>query len=331
MEIVRADTTEFDELVDLFREYDFALKERTWFDWKHLRNPFGAPHLYKLIHDGELAGTVGQLAQPFRDGERDLTAVQAVDGLMGRTIRGKGLFNDVMAFVIDTAPDGVSGPRFGTGFAALAGSKKALLNAGWLQFANFRVFKAVLSAQALRRMTGGKLLSRLLAPVWGLVRARYFSGATRDLEIIPVDRFTEDLTRFQPADRIHGGRSAAFMNWRVVDNPRDDMRAFLFRRDDHTVGYAVCKVLTDSWEVVEFRTDESSQAVVATFLRHLHRQGLTNAVDFWLLDGFLQKDKLPAGLIERRADGAMFVNGLEAAGLSADPDRWAASYLDSDW
>jgi len=317
--------------VDLFREYDFALKERTWFDWKHLHNSFGAPHLYKLIHEGELAGTVGLLAQPFRDGDHDLTAVQAVDGLMGRAIRGKGLFNDVMTFIIDTAPDGVSGPRFGTGFAAVAGSKKALTNAGWLQLANFHVFKAVLSTRALRRKTGGAILSRLLAPLWGLVRARYFAGAARDLEIVPVDRFAEDLDRFQPDDRIHGGRSAAFMNWRVVDNPRDDMRAFLFRRDGRTIGYAVCKVLPHSWEVVEFRTGEPGRAVAAAFLRHLYRRGLTDSVDFWLLDGFLQKDKLPAGLLERRAGGAMFVNGLEAAGLPADPDHWAASYLDSDW
>ena len=331
MEIVRAETTEFDKLVELFREYDFALKERAWFDWKHLRNPFGVPHLYKLIQEGELAGTVGQLAQPFRDGGHDLTAVQAVDGLMGRAIRGKGLFNDVMAFVINTAPDGVTGPRFGTGFAALAGSKKALRNAGWLQLANFRVFKALLSARTLRRKTGGALLSRLLAPVWGLVRARYFAGAAHDLDIIPVDRFTEDMDRFQPDDRVCGVRSAAFLNWRVVDNPRDDMRAFLFRRDDHIIGYAVCKALPDSWEVVEFRTEEPGRAVAAAFLRHLYRRNLTDAVDFWLLDGFLQKDKLPAGLIERRLSGAMFVNGLEAAGLPADPDRWAASYLDSDW
>ncbi len=331
MEIIRTEPAEFDTLVDLFREYDFALKERTWFDWKHLCNPFGEPHLYKLIHDGELAGTVGLLAQPFRHGDRALTAVQAVDGLMGHSIRGKGLFNEVMAFVMDTTPDHVTGPRFGTGFASLPGSKKALENAGWLKLANFRVYKALLSARSLRHKPGGMVLSYLLGPFWGLFRARLFADATDDLDVVRIDRFTEDLDRFQPNDRVCGGRSAAFMNWRVFDNPRDDMRAFLFRRRDKTVGYAVCKVQPGTWEIVEFRTLESDRSVAASFLRHLHRHDLTDAVDFWLLDGYLQKDKLPSALLERVAGGTMFAHGLDEAGLPADPESWAGSYLDSDW
>jgi len=331
LEIVRAHADEFDAIVDLFRAYDFALKERAWFDWKHLENPFGEPHLYKLIENGELDGTVGLLAQPFHYGERELTAVQAVDGLMGRSIRGKGLFNDVMAFAVDTPPDGVAGPRFGTGFASLPGSVKALENAGWLKLARFRVRKALLSARALRNLSGGALLSRLLAPFWGLVRAQYFAGATTDLAVIEVTRFDEDLDRFQPAERVVGGRSTAFMNWRVFDNPRDEMRAFTFRLDDRLVGYAICKVHPKTWEVVEFRTDLPGRGVAAAFLKHLHAHRLADSVDFWLLDGFLQEDRLPRGLLERGTTGAMFVHGLEAAGLPADPGAWATSYLDSDW
>lgn len=331
MEIVRARNDEFDDIVDLFHAYDFALKERAWFDWKHLRNPFGEPHLYKLIQDGELAGTVGLMAQPFRHGDRRLTAVQAVDGLMGRAVRGKGLFNDVMAFVVDTAPDGVDGPRFGTGFASLPGSQKALENAGWLRLAGFRVFKALLSARALRRMPGGALLSTLLRPVWGLVRARLFAGATPGLAVEEITRFDEDLDRFQPPGRVAGGRSAAFMNWRVFDNPRDEMRAFAFRLDGRLAGYAVCKVNPAGWDVLEFRTDREGRGAAAAFLAHLHARHGVETVDFWLLDGFLQADRLPRGLLERGAKGAMFVHGLEAAGLPADPGAWAAGYLDSDW
>ncbi|MBU0740892.1 hypothetical protein KKG45_08925 [bacterium] len=331
MEIVRAHADEFDAIVDLFRAYDFALKERAWFDWKHLQNPFGAPHLFKLVQDGELAGTVGLLAQPFRHDGRELTAVQAVDGLMGRAIRGKGLFNDVMFFVMGTVPDGVAGPRFGTGFASLPGSMKALENAGWRRLANFRVRKALLSARALRRLPGGALLWRLLVPVWGLMRARLFAGAASDLAVVEVSRFDEDLDRFQPAGRVAGGRSAAFLNWRVLDNPRDQMRAFTFRLDGRLVGYAICKVRPATWEVVEFRTELPGRGAAAAFLKHLHARRLVDSVDFWLLDGFLQEDHLPRGLLERGTAGAMFVHGIEWAGLPADPRAWAASYLDSDW
>jgi len=331
LEIVRASREEFDDIVALFRAHDFALKERAWFDWKHLRNPFGVPHLYKILEDGELAGTVGLLAQPFRHDGRALTAVQAVDGLMGPAIRGKGLFNDVMAFVVDTAPDGVDGPRFGTGFASLPGSMKALENAGWERLAGFRVRKALLSTGSLDSLPGGAVLSRLLAPFWNLVRSLLFAGAARDLAVEEITRFTEDMDRFQPEGRVCGERSATFLNWRVFDNPRDAMRAFVLRRGDETVGYAVCKPQRKSWEVVEFRTSLPGRGAAVAFLKHLHEARLTESVEFWLLDGFLQEDRLPRGLLDRGASGAMFVHGLSAAGLPADPGAWAASYLDSDW
>lgn len=330
MQIVRAAPDRFDALVALFREYGFALRERRWFDWKHLENPFGEPHLYELREDGALVGTVGLLPQPFRDGERPLTAVQAVDGLMGREIRGRGLFNDVMAFVVETPVDGVDGVRFHTGFASLPGSMRALLNAGWIRLAGFRVFKALLTSRPLRERPFGSLLAALLAPFWGLHRRRLTAGAGR-VAVRPVVRFAEDMDRFQPAGRVCGDRSARFLNWRVIDNPRDDLRAFTFHDGDATLGYAVCKVLPETWEVLELRCAGSGRECAAALLRHLHDAERAPAADFWLLDGFLQQDRLPRGLVDRGTSGAMFVHGLAAAGLPDDPARWAGSYLDSDW
>jgi hypothetical protein len=330
MEIVRARPEETDLLIALFRDYDFALRERRWFDWKHAENPFGTPHVYKLIQDGELAGTVGLLPQPFRYAGRRLTAVQAVDGLMGRPIRGKGLFNEVMAFVLEHDPDGVEPPVFRTGFASLIGSMKALEHAGWTKLAHFNVRKAVLRTAALRGGAARNLAATLLTPVWPLFRRRLTRGAG-ELQVRRVDRFTEDMDRFQPADRVHGVRSAVFLNWRVIDNPRDDLRAFTFHAGDETLGYAVCKVLGDTWEVLELRSLPADPRCAAALLRHLHRVEGAAAADFWLLDGHLQPERLPQGLLDRGRSGAMFVQGHRAAGLPADPTGWASSFLDSDW
>lgn len=331
MEFLRATPDDTDALVAFFRAHDFALRERAWFDWKHRRNPFGGPHVYKVLHEGELAGTVALLPQTFHDGDRLLTAVQAVDGLTGRAIRGQGFFNEMMALVLGTDPEEAVGPCFRIGYASVEFSRKALLYAGWRQLSDMGIRKAPLTARALRGMPGGALLSRLLAPVWPLVRARLFAGADDGLEIVPVERFETDLDALQPADRVRGDRSAAYLNWRVIDNPRDDMRAFLLKRDGRTTGYAICKAGPTSWEVLEFRSADPGRGAAAAFLRHLYRERLTDAVGFWVFDGFRQNDKLPRGLIERRNGGALFVHGLDAAGLPADPARWAASYLDSDW
>ena len=249
---------------------------------------------------------------------------------MGREIRGKGLFNEVMAFVVTAVPDGVAGPLFHTGFASLPGSMRALTNAGWTRLAGFRVRKALLTPRPLRERPLGRLLAPLLGLVWGAYRAWQTAGAG-NVVVRPVVRFTEDMDRFQPADRIHGDRSARFLNWRVIDNPRDDLRAFTFHGGDATLGYAVCKVLPETWEVVELRCTGSGHACAAALLRHLHAVEHAPAADFWLLEGFLQEDRLPRGLLDRGMSGAMFVHGVEAVGLTADPGRWAGSYLDSDW
>ncbi len=331
MEFVRATTEEFEAVIALFRDHDFALRERAWFDWKHLRNPFAGPHVYMVFHEGEPAGTVALLPQAFHHGARRLTAVQAVDGLTGRAIRGRGFFNEMMALVLGTDPDEADGPCFRLGYASVEPSRKALLHAGWRQLSDMAIRLAPLSARTLRALPGGALLSRLLAPLWPLVRARLCAGADDTLDIVEIDRFDADLDHLQPADRVRGDRSAAYLNWRVFDNPRDGLRAFLFRRDGRTVGYAICKPGPTSWEVLELRSADPGRGAAAAFLRHLHREGLTDAVGFWVFDGFRQDDKLPRGLRERRTGGAMFVHGHEAAGLPDDPARWAASYLDSDW
>ena len=331
MEFLNATPDDYDDLVALFRAHDFALRERAWFDWKHLRNPFGEPHVYKVLHEGRLAGTVALLPQTFHHGERRLTAVQAVDGLTGREIRGKGFFNDMMRLVLGTDPPEAVGPCFRLGYASVTPSCKALVHAGWRRLADLAIRKAPLTSRALENLPGGALLSRLLAPLWPLVRARLFTGADDTLEITPVARFEEDLDALQPADRVRGDRSAAFLNWRVIDNPRDDMRAFLLRRDGRTVGYAICKAGPRSWEVLEFRSADPGRGAAAAFLRYLYRERLTDGAGFWVFDGFRQDDKLPRGLIEVRTGGAMFVHGHDTIGLPDDPTGWAAGYLDSDW
>jgi hypothetical protein len=286
--------------------------------------------VYMLLENGHLDGTVALLVQSFHDGDRLVMAVQAVDGLMGHSLRGRGLFTEVMTLVTTCSPDGVEGPRFGLGVASLPGSMKALSNAGWHRLADFRVRKALMSSRGLRSLPWGTLLAAVLGPFWWFVRALVCWPAGR-LSVRRISRFTEGLNAFQPRDRIHGDRSSAFLNWRVIDNPRDDLRAFAIYDGDQMLGYAVCKVLPSVWEVLELRSRRRNPACAAALLRYLHRVEGAPAVDFWLCEGFLQEEYLPRGLFDRGCSGAIFVYGLDAAGLPSDPSRWACSYLDSDW
>jgi len=332
MEIIPARPDEYDDLVALFLEYNFALRKRRWFDWKHLENPFGEELVFKLIEADELAGTVSLMAQPFRWANKPLIALQAVDALMGRRIRGKGLFNKVMAFVVGTQPAGVESDYFHLGYPSLPGSQKAFENAGWLRLANFYLKTCLLTPRKLRKLKFGPLIVPLLTPIWGLVRFWYFAGADDAITVQQVDRFPVSMNHLLPADRVCGDRSAEFLNWRVCDNPRDDMRVFFLKDGTEITGYAVVKVVTGSWEVVEFRCVRPNRRYFATFLRHLHRERLCDTVDIWLLEGNLQEDVLPSvGTFTRQAGGAMFIFMPEGIDLPVNPDQWAGSFLDSDW
>jgi len=330
MKIKQATPEEFSEIIDLFRQYDFALVEKKWFEWKHLENPTGHAKVFKLLDGDRFDGTVAVMPQTFYDGDRKLIAMQAVDGLMGRTLRGKGLFNDVMAFVASLDLQDNETPLFRLGFASLPASMKALENVGWLKLSRFRMYKAILDTRALASLPGSSILSIFLKPLLSIYRAWLCWGREK-IEVHLVDRFTEDMNQFQPQDRITGDRSADFLNWRVIDNPRDTLYAFCFYRQGKLVGYAVCKELPNLWEVLEFRTSLPGRLVMASFLKYISTQRLTSAVDFWLMEGFEQFDKLPIGLLSRGVSGAMFVSGHRDIGLSDKSIGWAAGYLDSDW
>jgi hypothetical protein len=330
-EIVPATTEDFPALVQLFKENNFALKEQTWFDWKHNANPYGGPYVFKILYEGKLAGSVGLQCQQFQENGRTIPVCQLVDGLMGPAIRGKRLFAPTTQFMTKPGLSGDHVPEFHIGFASVISSMKALENAGFHRLAAFHVRKAMLTPGALKTRRFGSFLAALATPFWGIMRGKLFAAASDDLEVSPITKFSEDLESFQPADRICGDRCPEFMNWRVLDHPRDDLRAFAVSRKGEMVGYLICKVLGATWEVLEFRSSLPGAAVLATFLKFLHGQGGVDSVDFWLMEGFFQEENLPDGLLDRGSLGAMFTHGAKEAGYPEDNTRWACSYLDSDW
>jgi hypothetical protein len=330
MKIEPAKPGEFSRIIDLFRQYNFALKEERWFNWKHLHNPNGKTLVFKLLEDDRLDGTISVIPQIFYKGSKKFLALQAVDGLLGKSLRGRGLYTDVMAFIVGLKLEEVDTPSFRLGFASLPGPIKSLENAGWKKFSHFRIYKAILDTRPFLSFTGGKMLSVILQPVISIYLTWLCRGH-RNVEVKKIDRFVEDMNRFQPMNRIVGDRSSEFLNWRVIDNPRDTLHAFGFYENGKLVGYAVCKELHDLWEVLEFRTSLPGPQVIASLIKYISKRKLTCALDFWLMEGHEQFHNLPTGLLNRGTNGAMFVNGHQEIGLSDENINWAASFLDSDW
>jgi len=332
MEIVPALPEDEPAIVALFAHYRFALQQRSWLAWKYHDNPFGGTRSFKILHDGQLAGAVALLPQDYWWQGRRVTGIQAVDGLMGAAIRGRGLFNDVMDFLLRQAPPDPQVPHFFLSFPSLAASVKAHAHAGWRRLGAFELHTCLVCPQAVGRLPGMGWLPPLMQPFWRAGRAFLESRAGRRVSLEPIARFAEGQERFCARDRVHGDRTAAFLNWRVIDNPRDDMHAFAVRDEGEPAGLIVAKRVDRALEVVDLRLTRPRPHYLAALLRHVGETGLADSVDVALLPGHPLRRVLPlAGFFRRGERGVVFVQHTGPAGLPDDPRLWDISPLDSDW
>jgi len=332
MEFVPALREDEPAIVALFARHRFALERLEWLDWKYHRNPYGGTLSYKILHEGKLDGAVALLPRTYWSDGRRLNGIQAVDGLMGRSIRGKGLFNDVMDFLLRQQPVGNDAPHFFLSFPSLPASVKAHEFAGWHRLAAFDLFTCLLRPRAVKRLRGVAWLAPLLAPAWRLGRAVLEARGGRAVTVEEVTHFDETVGALYPRDRIHGDRSAAFLNWRVFDNPQADLSAFALREGGELAGHVVFKRLGRTLEIMDLRFRAPRAKYLVAILRHLGECDLADSVDRAFLPGHPYRRLLPlAGFFPRGRRGVLFVERLREAGLPADPRAWEIHPLDSDW
>ena len=332
MEIVPALPADEAQIVALFARHRFALERREWFDWKYHRNPYGPALSFKILQAGRLDGAVALLPRTYWYRGRRFNGVQAVDGLMGDSIRGRGLFNEVMDFLLRQRPPGDDAPQFFLSFPSLTASMKAHEFAGWHRLAAFELHTCLLRADALGRLRGLGWLPPLLGPAWRVGRALFETLGRHGLSVEQVDRFTEGVDRFYPDACVRGDRSAAFLNWRIQDNPQDEMLAFALRERGVAVGHIAGKRLGRAFEVTDLQFAHPRVEYLITFLRHVAERDLADSVDCALLPAHPYRRLLAqAGFIRRGERGAVFVQRHGAAGLPEDPAAWEIHAIDSDW
>lgn len=333
MQIVPATPAEYADLAALYDRYAFAMREPAWMRWKYDANPYGGALTFKMLEGERLVGAASVQPRTWHHAGRQVTGIQLVDGLLGEEVRGRKYFRELTAFLLGQVPAGVRNGHFHFTVPAVPASVKACANAGLHALGSFDHYTCVLDPGVLRRVRGAGWAAPLLRPAWRAAQGAWLRARAGALAVEEIARFDQDMTPLFASDRVHGDRSAAFLNWRVFANPMDRLRAFLVRDEGQLAGYVVTKDAGRNLEIMDLRFVGGETAGLSAFLQHVAARRLAEAVDCGLLPGHPYQSHLRAAGFLRRGSGrgVFYVHGHEAAGLPADPALWDVNYLDSDW
>lgn len=332
MDIKQATVDDNRAIVDLFKHYRFALQSREWFEWKYHANPAGKAQRFKILSDGQIVGAVAIIPQRFLWHGREIIGLQTVDGLLGKEVRGKGNFSQVMQFLTSQQPAGVSDQSFFLSFPSLPASIRAHESSGWDRLASFSLSICMLTPRPLLEKAGVGVMQRAMELPWIAYRKWIMGPKAGTVQVRKWDGDDVQFSAFSPFERICGDRSSAFMKWRVKHNPRDDIHLLMIYDREILEGYAVTKIMGTKTKVLELRLRHPRRRHVQALIRYIHEQHRSDAIAFWSL-GCSRLDALIRGMgfIRRHRSGHCFVQHLERARLPADPNEWDLTYLDSDW
>jgi hypothetical protein len=176
-------------------------------------------------------------------------------------------------------------------------------------------------------------VGKYMALPWKMIKRAFMFAPADGISVNDVSGRLSDLNDYLPEGFVAGDRSAAFMKWRVGENPRDRMTMLEFQKEGNPVGYAICKFVHRCVEITEIRgTRQNDRRIIAALLRYIDSNKLADSVDFWTL-GNSSANLHPTGpgFFKRHFTGSLFIKHHRRCRLPDEPNRWAISYLDSDW
>jgi hypothetical protein len=236
-----------DDWARLFNSCFGKQKDAATFRWKYLDNPHG-PAVARVATDagGRVVGAYAYLPRRFRLSGQPVTLMQAVDAMTEPDWRGRGIFTGLDDIVCEAS--GVAGVPWAFAYSGRR-SLKGFLSNGWQQIGTAALWRCTFAHRSgARRMGRLAPLGTLLAPVMDVLvgwrhRARLSDGA--DQLLVRLDRFDASVDELfeaaAPRTGLVGERSAAWLNWRYVDNPTGRQECFAIQDDGHLAGYLVAE------------------------------------------------------------------------------------------
>lgn len=237
-------------IIDLFNEiYTFTRDEDYW-SWLYEKNPCGQPIIVVAEDEGKIIGHYAMIMTIVNIDGKETLSGQAIDAMISKTHRGKGIFEDMVKKVNKIALD--KGIILRVGFPTNS-AMKTLTNEsiGSVKVTNvplfIRQYKLDSFFIAFLKI---KPLGQIVAlPANMLVKFLYREKkikAKENYQIKEINLFDSKFDDFW--EKIKGElatttkRSSEFLNWRLSNHPKNKYITFASYLDDKVVGYMTIKV-----------------------------------------------------------------------------------------
>lgn len=205
-----------------------------FFRWKHFENPFGPSFMLLAEADDRIVGLRAFMRWRFTTGDRDLTAVRAVDTATHPDYQGRGIFSTLTLAAID-ALRGEVDLVFNTP------NEKSLpgyLKMGWSRVGavpiRVRVRRPIRFAHHVRSQRSPREEAGPIVPI---------SASPASTALPPPDALSRLLERGDAhPGRIATARTPEYLRWRYASAPLLGYRAIVDGRPEEPDGLALFRV-----------------------------------------------------------------------------------------
>jgi GNAT superfamily N-acetyltransferase len=200
------------ELLKLSLGESLMPKSETFWRWKHIDNPFGRSPVLLAFENNKLIGVRAFMRWEWRQGEKIIKAVRAVDTATHPNYQGQGIFSNLTRQLVDQCRDE------GVDFIFNTPNKKSMpgyVKLGWSSL--------------------GRLPIRLNPVLNGRVVTKETVSNASSLTIGSFE--------FPSSDRLTTHYSTRYLQWRYADNPNADYHLLQNKHDnpDYLVFYRLKK------------------------------------------------------------------------------------------
>jgi GNAT superfamily N-acetyltransferase len=257
------------------QRHEFGPMKPGWLNWKYLQNPDGRARVF-IAEDCDRNIVGIQAFMPRRARSRSTGAfllVQPVDVYVAPEGRGKGIFSELVSFCrINLKPPRISFPNE----ASMSIGGKDVHDTGkrhrvvgkmedWL-------FPIEISGKLADTRYG--FFSPLADKLSGLYALIFLGNHPKHLVLQPITRFSRDYE--VDTDSIHGIRSAAFLNWRFVDNPMESFSCYEIVEGKESIGFCVFTLSESKVRIFDFVACRKPRRCLRLLVEHCRENGYSH-------------------------------------------------------